>query len=85
MVGEQLCLSKALSNFKIIRRKLSRIKFLRVPVGQTFDRLRFALPFRWRRKAQKYTEKVSLCCGFATVGWETAGELYACRACCSLP
>ena len=25
-------------------------KFLRVPVGQTFDRLRLALPFRLRRK-----------------------------------
>lgn len=44
MVGERLCLSKALSNFDISGRMLTSTKFLRVPVGQTFDRLRLALP-----------------------------------------
>ena len=48
MVGERLCLSnlsKALSNFDISGRMLTSTKFLRVPVGQTFDRLCLALPF----------------------------------------
>jgi len=44
MVGERLCLSKAHSNFEITKNRLPRTKFLRVPCGQTFDRLRLALP-----------------------------------------
>lgn len=46
-------------------------KFLRVPVGQTFDRLRLALPFRLRRKVRIRTEKVpsvGVFYGFPTVG-----------------
>ena len=46
-------------------------KFLRVPVGQTFDRLRLALPFRLRRKVLIRTEKipsVGVFYGFPTSG-----------------
>ena len=46
-------------------------KFLRVPVGQTFDRLRLALPFRLRRKVLFDTEKmtsVGVFYGFSTAG-----------------
>ena len=65
MVGERLGLSKARSNFEVMRKRLSRTKFLRVLVGQTFDRLRLALPFRLRRKVRKCTENVPLLLRFS--------------------
>ena len=60
MVGERLCLSKALSNFDISGRMLTSTKFLRVPVGQTFDRLRLALPFFGCAERYGSTESVPL-------------------------
>ena len=60
MVGERLFLSKALSNFDISGRMLTSTKFLRVPVGQTFDRLRLALPFFGCAERYGNTESVLL-------------------------
>ena len=59
MLGERHCLSKARSNFGGDWKKITFTKFLRVPVGQTFDRLRLALPFRLRRKVLFDTEKMT--------------------------
>ena len=60
MVGERLCLSKALSNFDVSGRMLTSTKFLRVPVGQTFDRLRLSLPFFGCAERYGSTESVAL-------------------------
>ena len=67
MLGERLCPSKARGNFEKTINEKTQTKFPRVPCGQTFDRLRFALPFRVRRKAEKRTETISLPLGFFTV------------------
>lgn len=75
MLGERLCPSKALDNFEKTAKGKTQTKFPRVPCGQTFDRLRLALPFRVRRKAEKRTETISLPLGFCTGTfgniWET--------------
>ena len=42
-------------------------KFLRVPVGQTFDRLRFALPFFGAPKGTKVSKVYRFCCRFVLV------------------
>lgn len=74
-VGRAALSVKGTRQFRKDRKRKTQTKFPLVPCGQTFDRLRLALPFRVRRKAEKRTETISLPLGFCigTFGniWET--------------
>ena len=73
MAGEQLCLSKARSNFEAMWKRPNSTKFLRVPVGQTFDSLRLALPVSGAPKGTGVCRK---CTAFATVFLRPVGKMY---------
>lgn len=85
-VGRAALSVKGARQFREDRKRKTQTKFPRVPCGQTFDRLRLALPFSGAPKGRKYVPKPYLFrWDFVPVRWETGGKHYAFRACSSLP
>ena len=75
MVGERLCPSKARSNFDCVERCFLQQNSCASLCGQTFDRLRLALPVFGCAERYERTEIVPLLLGFCTgIVWVSAGN-----------
>lgn len=72
---------KGAQQFWMKGRMLPSTKFPRVPMGQTFDRPRLALPVLGAPKGTETPKLYCFCYGFSAVAWETVWVLYARRAC----
>ena len=74
MLGERLCLSKARSNFDCVEKCSLQQNSCASPWGQTFDRLRLALPVFWCAERYERTEIVPLPLGFCIgIVWILSG------------
>ena len=85
MVGERLGLSKARSNFGVVKKRLNITKFLHVPVGRPLTDCALLSRFGCAERYKSVPEMYRFCCGLFAVALETVWVLYARRACYSLP